>query len=243
MIVQSRLLLLRTGKRVKSRREIIEQCGAALPGLRIGRANARREKLIQAAREAFAATGFHGTGMAQIAQTSGIAVGQIYRDFANKEAIVAEIVARDLEDFLSERGLCAAGATGDPAVVRAWIGQFVACENPEGGRLVAEIMAEASRNERIAEIVRAVRERMRSELTSALCLLVPASVSSSRFIQVAEMIQTIAAGVFQRRVTEQDQPSPDVIRALMTCINAAIDGLQHDAGASETDASAEAALS
>ncbi|RSV16909.1 hypothetical protein CA236_12025 [Sphingomonas sp. ABOLG] len=104
-------------------------------------------------------------------------------------------------------------------------------------------MAEASRNERIAEIVRAVRERMRSELTSALCLLVPASVSSSRFIQVAEMIQTIAAGVFQRRVTEQDQPSPDVIRALMTCINAAIDGLQHDAGASETDASAEAALS
>ncbi|WP_164518929.1 TetR/AcrR family transcriptional regulator [Sphingomonas sp. ABOLG] len=88
--------------------------------------------MIQAAREAFAATGFHGTGMAQIAQTSGIAVGQIYRDFANKEAIVAEIVARDLEDFLSERGLCAAGATGDPAVVRAWIGQFVACENPRG---------------------------------------------------------------------------------------------------------------
>ncbi|MDF2495228.1 TetR/AcrR family transcriptional regulator [Sphingomonas sp.] len=184
--------------------------------------------MIQAAREAFAANGFHGTGMAQIAQTSGIAVGQIYRDFANKEAIVAEIVARDLENFLSERGLCAAGATGDPAAVREWIEQFVACENPEGGRLVAEIMAEASRNERTAEIVRTVQERMRGELTSALRLLVPATVSPSRFACVAQMIQTISAGVFQRRVTEQDQPSADVIRSLMNCINAAIDGLQHE---------------
>lgn len=187
--------------------------------------------MIHAAREAFAANGFHGTGIAQIAQASGVRVGQIYRDFANKEAIVAEIVARDLEDFLSEQGLCAAGATGDPEAVRAWIGQFVACEKPEsGGRLVAEIMAEASRNVRIAEIVRTVNERMNNELSSALRLLVPASVSPARFECVAEMIQTIAAGVFQRRVTEQDQPNREVIAALMNCINAAIDGLQKEAG-------------
>jgi AcrR family transcriptional regulator len=188
--------------------------------------------LIQAAREAFAATGFHATGIAQIAHASGIAVGQIYRDFANKEAIVAEIVARDLEDFLSERGLCAAGATGDPEAVRAWIGEFVACEKPEsGGRLVAEIMAEASRNARIGEIVRNVNERMSAELSAALRLLVPASISAARFKCVAEMIQTIAAGVFQRRITEEDQPSAEVIDSLMRCINAAIDGLQREAAA------------
>ncbi|ONF97450.1 TetR/AcrR family transcriptional regulator [Sphingomonas jeddahensis] len=185
--------------------------------------------MIQAAREAFAANGFHGTGVAQIAHASGIAVGQIYRDFANKEAIVAAIVERDLEDFLSEQGLCAAGAAGDPEAVRAWIGNFVACKEPEsGGRLVAEIMAEASRNDRIAEIVRNVNERMSQELSSALRLLVPASVSPARFECVAEMIQTIAAGVFQRRITEQDQPSSEAIRSLMGCINAAIDGLQRE---------------
>ncbi|WP_443018235.1 helix-turn-helix domain-containing protein [Sphingobium sp. TKS] len=40
-------------------------------------------------RDLFVKRGFHQTGMAQIASSSGIAVGQIYRDFANKEAIIA----------------------------------------------------------------------------------------------------------------------------------------------------------
>ena len=65
------------------------------------RAEARREKLIEAARALFAENGFHATGMAEIARRSGIAVGQIYRDFAGKEDIVAEIVTRDCALFLS----------------------------------------------------------------------------------------------------------------------------------------------
>lgn len=204
----------------------ITECCIAPPSARTGRANARREKLIQAARTAFAENGFHATGIAQIAQASGVRVGQIYRDFANKEAIVAAIVERDLEDFFAERGLCAAGATGDPDAVRAWIARFVACENPERGRLIAEIMAEASRNERIAEIVRGVHQRMGEELSAALRLLTPASVSPARFACVAEMIQTIGAGVFHRRVTEVDQPARAVVDELIAVINAMIDQLQ-----------------
>lgn len=198
--------------------------------------------MIQVAREAFAANGFHATGIAQIADASGIRVGQIYRDFANKEAIVAVIVARDLEDFLSEQGLCAAGASGDTDAVRAWIARFVACEKPEGGRLIAEIMAEASRNARIGEIVRDVHDSMGRELAAALRLLVPSSVSPERFACVAEMIQTIAMGVFQRRVTEQGHLSNDVIDALIGCINAAIDRLRDEAadGATEDASAAQA---
>lgn len=185
--------------------------------------------MIQAAGEAFAAHGFHGTGIAQIAQASGIAVGQIYRDFANKEAIVAAIVERDLEAFLSESGLCAAGASGDPAAVRQWIRDFVACDRePEGGRLIAEIMAEAARNERIAEIARDLQQRLRGELTAALQLLVPATSDPERFDRVAEMIHTIASGVFHRRVIDPDEPCPAVIDTLMGCINTAIDQLRDD---------------
>lgn len=156
-------------------------------------------------------------------------VGQIYRDFVNKEAIVAVIVEQDLEAFLAERGLQAAAATGDPIEVRAWIARFVACHTADGGRLVAEIMAEASRNVRIAEIVRAVNWRVRRELTAALHLLVPDSISSERFECLAQVIETISAGVFQRRVTDDGQPGPEVIAALMGCINAAIDQLLADA--------------
>ncbi|OWK28237.1 TetR/AcrR family transcriptional regulator [Sphingomonas mucosissima] len=183
--------------------------------------------MIQAARQAFAAHGFHGTGIAQIAQASGIAVGQIYRDFANKEAIVAAIVERDLEEYLSESGLCAAGASGDPNAIRRWIRDFVACEErPEGGRLIAEIMAEASRNERIAEITRNLQQRLRRELTAALHLLVPVSGDPQRMDRVAEMIQTISSGVFHRRIIDPDEPCPAVIDTLMSCIDAAIDQLR-----------------
>ena len=66
------------------------------------RADARRDKLLDAARTLFAERGFHSTGVAQIASASGVKVGQIYRDFANKEEIVAAIAVRDLEQFLAE---------------------------------------------------------------------------------------------------------------------------------------------
>lgn len=187
--------------------------------------------MIQAARQAFAVDGFHGTGVAQIAQASGIAVGQIYRDFANKEAIVAAIVERDLEEYLSESGLCAAGAFGDPEAVRRWIRDLVACEGrPEGGRLIAEIMAEASRNERIAEITRNLQQRLRRELTAALQLLVPITIHPERLDRMAEMIHTISSGVFHRRIIDPDEPCPAVIDTLMGCINAAIDQLRDDTG-------------
>jgi AcrR family transcriptional regulator len=46
-----------------------------------------RDQILHAAFRLFAANGFHGTSMRQIAQEVGIAVGGIYNHFASKEAI------------------------------------------------------------------------------------------------------------------------------------------------------------
>ncbi|TPG64019.1 TetR/AcrR family transcriptional regulator [Ewingella americana] len=59
--------------------------------LRIG---ARRDQIIAASRVCFRKHGFHGAGMAEIAKMSRLSVGQIYRYFANKDAIIEEIVRR-----------------------------------------------------------------------------------------------------------------------------------------------------
>lgn len=190
---------------------------------RAGKANARREKVIQAARAAFAEHGFHAAGIAQIAQGSGVPVGQIYRDFANKEAIVAAIVTRDLDEFMSDRELCAMAQAGDPEVVKAWIADFIACGDMANRRLVAEIFAEASRNERVAEIVRTIEERVQTGLGDVLHLLVPATVPPARFAYLAELILTISGGVFRRRLIRPDQPDPEVIETLVSFIHAAIE--------------------
>lgn len=198
---------------------------ACAPLPRNEKANARRSQVIQAARKLFAEAGFHNTGMAQISKESGVLVGQIYRDFANKEAIVAAMVEQDLDEFLYDGVLCNACATGDHAAVRAWIADFVAAEEVEDARIFAEITAEAARNERIAAIFHMIDQRLRQQLVLALRIIVPTAVSDERVLTVANLILTVASGVLHRRVLWPRQTDRAVFAPLLACIDAQIDGL------------------
>lgn len=51
-----------------------------------------REQLIEAALHQFAANGYHGTSMRQIAEAAGVAVGGIYNHFASKEEILKAVI-------------------------------------------------------------------------------------------------------------------------------------------------------
>src|SRR3546814_4297907 len=91
--------------------------------------------------------------MAQIASASGIAIGQNYRDFANKEAIIAAICEADLGGWLEEEKLEAAVAAGDRDAILGWI-EKIATDTPtrEDRRLMCELLAAVGRNPIIAEI-------------------------------------------------------------------------------------------
>src|SRR3546814_4324 len=93
--------------------------------------------------------------MAQIAMSSGIAIGQNYRDFANKEAIIAAICEADLGGWLEEEKLEAAVAAGDRDAILGWI-EKIATDTPtrEDRRLMCELLAEVGRNPIIAELDR-----------------------------------------------------------------------------------------
>lgn len=200
----------------------MEQMTAAAPSDREAKALARREKVAQAARVLFAEHGFHNTGIAQISKLSGVLVGQIYRDFENKEAIVAAIVERDMGEFLGDGDLCTAC---DDAAVRHWIARFVACSEVGDSRLVAEIMAESARNERVAAIFDAIDTRLREQIVRGLDFLVAPGTEPARVQCVAELVMTLSAGVFQRRLTGETL-SDDVLAALIGCVNREIDSLK-----------------
>ncbi len=203
---------------------------ADLPRDRSGKANARRAKIVQAARELFAEHGFHATSMARLSERSGVLVGQIYRDFANKEAIVAALVEHDLDEYLGGDELCAARCTADRMMVREWIARFIACEDLNDTRLIAEIMAEANRNPRIAEIFDAMDDRLRGQLVRALRIIVPQATDEARVAQLAESILIIAGGMCQRRLMKARYTDPDALALLMTFIDTEIAAIGRETG-------------
>jgi AcrR family transcriptional regulator len=192
------------------------------------RAEARREKLIEAARALFAENGFHATGMAEIARRSGIAVGQIYRDFAGKEDIVAEIVTRDCALFLSAATLKNAIEADDVAAVRAWIDKIVEPDqsDDENENLFAEIIAESKRNARIADIFDTVHTDVRQNLLTALGVVLPTSVAADRLETVADTILTISLGLMHHRLMGKDEHSPALISALRGIVDREIRALE-----------------
>jgi AcrR family transcriptional regulator len=68
----------------------------------------RRKQILAAARDAFRSHGFHAASMAVVAAGAKMSVGQIYRYFDNKEAIVAAIVGEHIEEFMRDLTMLAA---------------------------------------------------------------------------------------------------------------------------------------
>lgn len=60
----------------------------------------KREAILAAAREVFAAQGLEGATIRAIAVAAGIAPGTVYLQFESKEAIYAEMLAASLADLL-----------------------------------------------------------------------------------------------------------------------------------------------
>ena len=61
----------------------------------------RQDEIITAARR-FRASGFHAASMSQIASEAGLSVGQIYRYFSNKDAIIEEMIRRIIDSRIEE---------------------------------------------------------------------------------------------------------------------------------------------
>lgn len=198
-------------------------------------AEMRRYRVIEAARKLFIENGFHATGIAQIARESGVAVGQLYRDFSAKEDIVAAIVKSDCRSFLAAETLRLAIQTGDAAQVRSWIHTLVMPDKDGGdARLFAEILAESARNPRIASIFNATRYDVHQLMLAALEMLAPGEALAERRSALADVILIMSSGMLHHGMmhpNEDDQPLVDVLTAT---IDRDIDWLRRAAAEAET---------
>src|SRR5438552_13054507 len=116
----------------------------------------RRTQILDAALVCFAKRGFHQASMHDISAEAGISVGLIYRYFENKEAVIAAMADRHKKEIgeVLERARQAQTLLESREIL------FTAhcCENEPRviSAFVVDLYAEASRNPRVADLVRDV---------------------------------------------------------------------------------------
>ncbi len=116
---------------------------------------ARRQQIVDAASVCARRSGFHGSSMAEIAQQAGLSVGQIYRYFDSKEAIIAAIVERDMAEMRDKYSELRDGGTSVlDAILTKCVQAVDDLYEPERAALTLEVVAEAARNPAVACILR-----------------------------------------------------------------------------------------
>ena len=111
----------------------------------------RIAEIIVSVRTAFAEKGFDGASMQDLARAAGMSVGNFYRYFPSKAAIVSALIAHDLSEI--EQDFASVIAAARPLeALRALLHRRVpGHQSSNDGKLWAEITAAAQRKPEIGE--------------------------------------------------------------------------------------------
>ncbi len=174
----------------------------------------RRQQILDAACDQVRQSGFHGASMADIAKAAGLSVGQIYRYFENKEAIIAAIVAQDLAEMRDKF----AEMESQPGTLLDAIEDHLPegidkCFDPRRAALALEVVAEAARNPKVASIVRAADQQERDMARTMMERNRKPEWSEAEFQARCEAVGMIFDGLLMRGVNH-----PDVDREALAAV-------------------------
>lgn len=181
---------------------------------------ARRQQILDAAIECARRSGFHGARMAEIAQAAGLSVGQIYRYFENKEAIIAAIVAQDVAE--AREKFSRLEQSGEPLKEALLNGCSEAVDrnyDPERTALMLEVLAEAARNPQVAATVRAADAEERAFRLNVLKQVAPPDCSDRELAARGEVLSMLFEGMAVRGVNnpESDRAAiSEVLRSVLS---------------------------
>ncbi|HEY5760364.1 MAG TPA: TetR/AcrR family transcriptional regulator [Steroidobacter sp.] len=171
----------------------------------------RRDQIVSAARGCVVRHGFHAASMGQIAAEAHMSVGQIYRYFPSKEAIVhaivERIVARRLEWMVDrDRDIDFPARFANRRHANA-------SEEERSERvLLLEITAEATRNPAVADIVREADRRLRGQAVALVRGNYP-ELNEEEAAARVEFVTVLSEGSAFRTITE-DVASPVLLEGL-----------------------------
>ena len=167
----------------------------------------RRAQILDAALVCFAKRGFHQASMHDISAEAGISVGLIYRYFENKDAVISAMADRHKKEIheVLER------AQQAPTLLESLEILFTAhcCEDAPQvvSAFVVDLYAEASRNQRVADLVRDVLQTAMDGVTDLIARS-PEAESAAHGLkphEQAELIFAVSRGMLMRDVLQPQE--------------------------------------
>jgi AcrR family transcriptional regulator len=195
-----------------------------------------RERLLAAARSAFASHGFHGASVEEIASRAGFSTGALYSNFDGKEDLFLVLMereidehAREIAEAVRERASVAERAAGG---ARQWMTMIE--REPELLLLFMEFWAYGVRDPQVRPKVAARFAQVRELLTQLIAdgardfeleLEIPAE-------HLAVAVDALADGIARQKLADPDAVPDDLMgRVLSSLFTAAM----RPAGAATAD--------
>jgi AcrR family transcriptional regulator len=189
----------------------------------------RQSDILDAVRDAFVEKGFDGASMQDLARAAGMSVGNFYRYFQSKDAIIAAIVMRDLADV--EREFAAIIGSDDPlAMLRVVLKEHIEGTCQTDGALWAEITASARRKPEIRAVVGELESCIRTYLTTVFATVTRTSPTESakRYAGHASLIMMLVKGSGMR-LPDADERESDLDALILRTIDRVLEEVAADA--------------
>src|SRR5437867_11793328 len=157
-----------------------------MPQPQIESSQDRRTQILDAALVCFAKRGFHQASMHDISAEAGISVGLIYRYFENKEDVISAMADRhkkQIHEILDRARQAPSLRESLETLFTAHCGES---EPQVTAAFVVDLFAEASRNTRVADLVRDVCETSMNGVTDLIARSPEAKTSDLTSRQMAE---------------------------------------------------------
>ena len=193
-------------------------------GEEVAHAEVRRRQILDAAAEVFRRRGFHAASMAEIAKTFGMSAGHIYNYFDSKEAIIEAIVARGIDEFFALTAQMQSEADVRHEMVEGTDKGAEHRLDPDHASLQLEIMAEASRNPRVADMVQRADVTVRRRLTELVRAAARGPVDEVDLAARAELLMVLFEGLMIRTLRQPEIDRPALKRSLREAVRHLIGG-------------------
>jgi TetR/AcrR family transcriptional repressor of nem operon len=167
--------------------------------------------IVQEAGRTLKESGFHGVGVDGLAASAQVTSGALYSNFANKEAVLEEVVATQL-------GIEFAGlADQEPAVRRRMLGDVLRSylsdlhrENPRDGCVMPSLSADVARSGD------SVREAYRRRMVDVIATIAPAMPGDEE--EQVQRAWTLVASIVGAITIARALPAGDQAQAILDAV-------------------------